>query len=94
MLTVYASDCLSRSSSKNLPPNPLAISEMSRIRLDYAFPDQAFYTAENLTDPSTFEAPHAYAVGFTHVIVNGVPVIRDTEFTDARPGRPVKLKDE
>ena len=28
--------------------------EMSRVRQDYAFPDQAFYTAENFTDPSTF----------------------------------------
>lgn len=29
--------------------------EMSRVRQDYAFPDQAFYTAENLTDPSVFD---------------------------------------
>jgi catecholate siderophore receptor len=28
--------------------------EMSRVRQDYAFPDQSFYTAENLTDPSVF----------------------------------------
>lgn len=29
--------------------------EMSRVRQDYALPDQAFYTAENLTDPSAFD---------------------------------------
>ncbi|MBC7369311.1 MAG: TonB-dependent receptor plug domain-containing protein [Undibacterium sp.] len=28
--------------------------EMSRVRQDYAFPDQSFYTAENITDPSVF----------------------------------------
>ncbi|MSU66664.1 MAG: TonB-dependent receptor [Opitutus sp.] len=28
--------------------------EMSRVRLDYAFTDQAFYSAENLSDPSIF----------------------------------------
>jgi len=28
--------------------------ELSRVRQDYAFPDQAFYTAENFIDPSTF----------------------------------------
>jgi outer membrane receptor protein involved in Fe transport len=28
--------------------------EMSRVRLDYGFPDQAFYSAENLSDPSVF----------------------------------------
>jgi outer membrane receptor protein involved in Fe transport len=28
--------------------------EMSRVRLDYGFPDQAFFFAENLSDPSIF----------------------------------------
>ncbi len=28
--------------------------EMSRVRQDYIFPDRAFYTAENLVDPSVF----------------------------------------
>lgn len=28
--------------------------EMSRVRQDYAYPDQAFYTAENMSDPSVF----------------------------------------
>jgi outer membrane receptor protein involved in Fe transport len=28
--------------------------ELSRVRQDYAFPDQAFYTSENFTDPSVF----------------------------------------
>ncbi|MEO6003932.1 MAG: TonB-dependent receptor plug domain-containing protein [Opitutus sp.] len=28
--------------------------ELSRVRQDYAFPDQAFYTAENMTDPTVF----------------------------------------
>lgn len=32
-----------------------ATREMSRIRLDYGMPDQAFYTAENITDTSTFD---------------------------------------
>jgi outer membrane receptor protein involved in Fe transport len=28
--------------------------EMSRVRLDYGMPDQAFYSAENISDPSVF----------------------------------------
>ncbi|MEO7599223.1 MAG: TonB-dependent receptor plug domain-containing protein [Opitutus sp.] len=28
--------------------------ELSRVRQDYALPDQAFYTAENMTDPTVF----------------------------------------
>lgn len=37
--------------------------EMSRVRQDYAFPDQAFYTAENLTDPSLFDFFNNLLVG-------------------------------
>ncbi len=37
--------------------------EMSRVRQDYAFPDQAFYTAENLTDPSVFDYFNNLLVG-------------------------------
>lgn len=55
--------------------------------------DVVVFDPEKVSDPSTFEAPHAYAVGFSDVIVNGVPVIRDAEFTEARPGRPVRLSD-
>ncbi|MEO6245079.1 MAG: TonB-dependent receptor plug domain-containing protein, partial [Opitutaceae bacterium] len=36
--------------------------DLARIRLDYAFPDQAFYTAENVTDPSVFDF-------FNHLLV-------------------------
>ncbi len=37
--------------------------EMSRVRQDYAFPDQSFYTAENFTDPSTFDFFNNLLVG-------------------------------
>lgn len=40
-----------------------AVREMSRIRLDYGMPDQAFYTAENITDPSTFDFFNNLIVG-------------------------------
>ncbi|MBI5693448.1 MAG: TonB-dependent receptor [Verrucomicrobia bacterium] len=37
--------------------------EMSRVRLDYGMPDQAFYLAENLRDPSTFDFFNNLLVG-------------------------------
>jgi N-acyl-D-amino-acid deacylase len=46
-----------------------------------------------VSDPSRFEDPHHYAVGFSEVIVNGTPVIRDAQLTTARPGRPVRRTD-
>lgn len=56
--------------------------------------DVVIFDPETVAAPSTFEDPHHYAVGFSDVIVNGVPVIREAAFTSARPGRPVRLKDE
>ncbi len=51
--------------------------------------DLVVFDPERVADPSTYTAPHAYAVGFSAVLVNGVPVIRETRLTEARPGRPV-----
>ncbi len=56
--------------------------------------DVVVFDPATVSDPSTFSDPHHYAAGFSDVIVNGVPVIQNTTFTAARPGRPVRLKDE
>jgi N-acyl-D-amino-acid deacylase len=58
-----------------------------------AVADVVIFDPDKVADAATFDAPHAYALGFSHVIVNGVPVIRDGAVTDARPGRPVRLQD-
>lgn len=41
-------------------------------------------------DTATFEAPKRLAVGVEHVIVNGVPVLRNGEPTGALPGRGLR----
>jgi N-acyl-D-amino-acid deacylase len=56
--------------------------------------DLVVFDPEKVSDPATFDKPHAYAIGFTDVLVNGVPVIRDGALTPARPGKPVRLKDQ
>ncbi|MBY0433001.1 MAG: D-aminoacylase [Cyclobacteriaceae bacterium] len=38
-------------------------------------------------DMATFDAPHQYALGVSHVFVNGIPVLIDGEHTGALPGR-------
>ena len=55
--------------------------------------DVVIFDPEKVSDPSTFDDPHHYAVGFSDVLVNGVPVIRAGQLTQARPGRPVKLQE-
>ncbi len=41
-------------------------------------------------DPATYADPHHYAAGFSDVIVNGIPVIRDGTLTGAKPGGPLR----
>ena len=41
-------------------------------------------------DHATFEQPHQYSTGMSHVFVNGIAVIRDGEHTGATPGRVVR----
>ena len=55
-----------------------------------AVADVVIFHPDRVSDPATFDSPHHYAAGFSDVIVNGVPVIRQGELTSARPGRPVK----
>ncbi|HXD29678.1 MAG TPA: D-aminoacylase [Pyrinomonadaceae bacterium] len=60
------------------------------------FADVVVFDPHKIADRATFEKPHQYAVGMQHVIVNGVPVLRDGEHTKATPGRalwgPGKVK--
>ena len=51
------------------------------------FADVVVFDPATVEDRATFEKPHQYAVGVKHVLVNGVPVLRDGEHTGALPGR-------
>jgi N-acyl-D-amino-acid deacylase len=55
-----------------------------------AWADVAIFDPEKVDDPSSYRDPHHYAVGFRHVLVNGVAVIRDGEHTGAKPGRALR----
>jgi N-acyl-D-amino-acid deacylase len=49
--------------------------------------DLAVFDAASVRDTATYEKPHQYAEGFSHVIVNGQIVFENGEMTAARPGR-------
>lgn len=72
-----------------LPARTFNLKDRGELKSGYVA-DVVIFDPEKVSDPSTFAAPHAYAVGFSEIIVSGVPVIRDAQLTDARPGRPVK----
>jgi len=53
------------------------------------FADVVVFDPASVADHATYTQPHAYATGVAHVLVNGVPVLRDGDHTGARPGRVV-----
>jgi N-acyl-D-amino-acid deacylase len=51
------------------------------------FADVVVFDPKTIADRATYRKPHRYAVGVRHVLVNGVPVLKDGEHTGAKPGR-------
>lgn len=54
------------------------------------FADVVVFDPATVADTATYEKPHSYSVGVKHVLVNGVPVLKDGEHTGALPGRALK----
>jgi len=54
------------------------------------FADVTVFDPETVRDKATYVDPHQYPVGIVHVLVNGVPVLRDGSLTGAKPGRVLK----
>jgi N-acyl-D-aspartate/D-glutamate deacylase len=54
------------------------------------YADVVVFDPERIQDLATYTDPHRYSVGVIHLLVNGVPVIRDGALTGERPGRVLK----
>jgi N-acyl-D-amino-acid deacylase len=72
-----------------LPATNLKLQKRGELKVgNYA--DVVIFDPATVKDHATFAKPHQYATGIIHVLVNGVPVIKDSEHTNAKPGRFVK----
>jgi N-acyl-D-amino-acid deacylase len=72
-----------------LPATNLRIERRGVLKAgNYA--DVVIFDPANIQDNATFDKPHQFATGVTHVLVNGVVVLKDGEHTGAKPGRFVK----
>jgi len=69
-----------------LPAQNLRLRDRGVLRAG-AYADVAVFDPDTIADHATFDDPHRYATGMRHVLVNGVPVLRDGEHTGALPGR-------
>ncbi|QIF05276.1 D-aminoacylase [Roseimicrobium sp. ORNL1] len=74
----------------SLPAQTFRLEDRGIIRPG-AWADLVIFDPEKVKDIATFEDPHHYAEGFTDVLVDGVPVIRDGKLTEARPGGPLRM---
>jgi N-acyl-D-aspartate/D-glutamate deacylase len=52
--------------------------------------DVTVFDAGTIQDRATYTDPHQYPIGIHHVVVNGVPIIREGALTGATPGRVLK----
>jgi N-acyl-D-amino-acid deacylase len=69
-----------------LPATNLELDGRGFIR-EGLFADLAVFDPGTIADRATFEKPHQFAVGMTHVFVNGTHVLKDGDHTGAKPGR-------
>lgn len=69
----------------SLPAEQFQLSKRGEIKQGYAA-DVAVFNPDNLKDNATYASPHALASGVTHVIVNGVQVLKNGRQTGRLPG--------
>jgi N-acyl-D-amino-acid deacylase len=73
----------------SLPAARVGLDDRGVIKMGM-FADLTIFDPGTVCDRATFEAPVQVSAGIVHVIVNGVPVLRDGTPTDARPGRALR----
>jgi len=73
----------------SFPAETLKLDRRGWLKTGY-FADVVVFDPAKVRDDATFEKPHQYSSGVVHVIVNGVPVLKDGEHTGAKPGRVVR----
>jgi N-acyl-D-amino-acid deacylase len=72
-----------------LPADNLRIELRGRLQPGH-YADVVVFDPAAIHEHTTFERPHQYATGMSHVFVNGVQVLRDREHTGASAGRAVR----
>jgi N-acyl-D-amino-acid deacylase len=73
----------------SLPADQIGLADRGRIARGRKA-DLVVLDLPNLRDRATFDDPQRHPDGLPHVIVNGVPVVRDGRATPARPGRALR----
>ena len=76
-------------SMTSLPATVFGMTDRGVIR-EGAMADLAIFDLDAIRDNATYAEPHNVAAGMSWVLINGVPVIANGTFTDARPGKVLR----
>jgi N-acyl-D-aspartate/D-glutamate deacylase len=72
-----------------MPAARLGLRDRGVLR-EGAVADVVVFDPETVIDRATYENPHRYPAGVSHVLVGGETVIEDGRHTNARPGRVLR----
>ena len=78
-------------SMTSLPAAVFGMQDRGVIRAG-SIADIVVFDLAAVRDVADYSDPHRYSEGMVHVLVNGVPVIRDGGFTGQRPGRVLRKR--
>ena len=78
-------------SMTSLPAAVFGIKDRGVIR-EGAWADLAVFDPASIQDRATYVEPHQLATGMSHVLVNGVVVMKDGKFTTALPGVVLRFR--
>ncbi len=73
----------------SFPADNVRLESRGRLAPGY-YADVVVFDPSTIIDHATFEQPHQYSTGMSHVLVNGVLVLKDGEHTRATPGRVLR----
>ena len=73
----------------SLPAANLKLDRRGALKAGH-YADVVVFDPNTIQDHATFDKPHQYSTGVTHVFVNGVQVLKAGEHTGATPGRFVR----
>tara|TARA_Y100000385_G_scaffold280838_1_gene332632 strand:+ start:780 stop:2477 length:1698 start_codon:yes stop_codon:yes gene_type:complete len=73
----------------SLPASNLKIRKRGVLKEGY-YADVVVFDPETIADKATFDDPHQFSIGMSHVVVNGEQVLKDGEHTGATPGKVVR----
>jgi N-acyl-D-amino-acid deacylase len=73
------------------PATNLRLDRRGLLKPGY-FADVVVFDPKKIQDHATYDKPHQFSTGVQHVIVNGVPVLKNGEHTGATPGRALRSR--